>query len=218
MKAMILAAGDGKRMRPLTNNCPKALIEVKGKPLIVYQIESLARAGVKQLIINHGRMGFMIENCLGDGQAFGVTIQYSAEGDAPLETGGGIKHALPLLGRDPFIVVNADVWTDYDYSSMTRPLTHLARLVMVDNPEHHQQGDFNLHDGLLSSNTGTRYTFSGIGVYSPDLFLDYPDATYPLAPLLIQAMEKGQLAAEHYSGVWMDIGNPERLDALNQSL
>ena len=123
MKAMILAAGDGKRMRPLTNNCPKALIEVKGKPLIVYQIESLARAGVKQLIINHGRMGSMIENCLGDGQAFGVTIQYSAEGDAPLETGGGIKHALPLLGKDPFIVVNADVWTDYDYSSMTRPLT-----------------------------------------------------------------------------------------------
>lgn len=217
MRAMILAAGEGRRMQPLTDDYPKALLEVHGKPLIVYQIESLARAGIKELVINHGRLGELIEKRLGNGEKYNVSIQYSAEGNSPLETAGGIKYALPLLGSEPFIAVNADVWTDYDFTLLPRYLNNLAHLIVVDNPEHHRQGDFNLHQGQLTTDTGTRYTFSGVGVYSPDLFSTCPDAAYPLAPLLVEAIAKGQVTADHYSGTWLDIGTPERLAALEAS-
>ena len=215
MKAMILAAGRGERMRPLTDDTPKPLLMVAGKPLIQWHIEALARAGFTEIVINHAWLGQQIEDTLGDGAQYGVRIIYSAEGDTGLETGGGIYHALSLLtdvkSETPFLVVNGDVVTDIDFSQLPQQITGLAHLVMVPNPEHHPQGDFVLQDGIVVDKGEPRLTFSGIAIYHPQLFAQCTDDVFPLAPLLRQAMQQGQVCGESHVGEWLDVGTPERL-------
>ena len=215
MKAMILAAGRGERMKPLTDSLPKPLLEVAGKPLLQHHIEALARAGIRDIVINHARMGELIEKRFGDGQALQVCIEYSAEGDEPLETGGGIKRAMAMLGDNPFIVANADVFTDFDYAGLPGQPDKLAHLVMVPNPAHNPQGDFELRDGLLRDLGRERYTFSGIAVYCPALFDNSPQGSFPLAPLLREAMAEAQVSGELYEGTWVDVGTPQRLEEIN---
>ena len=210
MKAMILAAGRGERMRPLTDSLPKPLLPVASKPLIAWQIEALVAAGITEIVINHAWLGEMIENALGDGAAFGARIRYSPEGEA-LETGGGIRRALPLLGEAPFLVLNGDVLTDYPFARLRDQAVALAHLVLVSNPEHHPRGDFHLQAGRVSAEGEPRLTFSGIGVYHPALFAACEPGRFPLAPLLRQAMAAGQVSGEHYPGQWLDVGSPERL-------
>ena len=217
--AMILAAGRGERMRPLTDITPKPLLRVAGKPLIEYHIEALARAGVHRLVVNHAHLGEQLVDFLGDGARWGVSIAYSAEPVGALETGGGIYHALPLLGDAPFWVVNGDVWTDYPFSPPQMPADSLAHLVMVDNPQHNPQGDFVLADtGLLSDAGDARLTYSGIGVYRSELFATCAPGAFPLAPLLRQAMAAARVSGEHYAGRWLDIGTPERLQDLDAEI
>ncbi len=217
--AMILAAGRGERMRPLTDTTPKPLLKVAGKALIEYHIEALVRAGVRHLVVNHAHLGKQLVDFLGDGGRWGVSIAFSAEPDGALETGGGIYRALPLLGGGPFWVVNGDVWTDYPFASVSMSADTLAHLVMVNNPPHHQQGDFLLdHARLRSNGVGARLTFSGIGLYRPELFAACPDGAFPLAPLLRQAMAGGKVSGEHYAGRWLDIGTPQRLQDLDKAL
>lgn len=216
MKAMILAAGRGQRMQPLTNTVPKPLLNVRGKPLLQYHVENLASAGVKQIVINHARFGDQIEAYFGHGEEYGVEIYYSPEGDTPLGTGGGIKRSLPLLGRDPFIVVSADIWTDFNYGDLPDSLNGYAHLILVDNPAHHPQGDFCLHGGLVALTGGERLTYGNLGVYSHELFLDCEATNFPLGPLLFSAAEKHKISGEYYSGEWVNVGTPEQLSALNQ--
>ena len=222
---MILAAGRGERMRPLTEHAPKPLLLAGGKPLIVWHVEKLAGAGYDRLVVNHAHLGAQIESQLGDGRRYGVEIAYSREGEA-LETAGGIATALPLLAADVFPVVNADVYSDYDYAALRRHTEtwqagRLAHLVLVDNPPHHAQGDFMLADGRLAEGAADRLTFAGLGVYHRDLFAATPAGIKaPLAPLLKAAMAEGRVSGEHYRGLWVDVGTPERLrelDALLQS-
>jgi len=215
MKAMILAAGRGERMRPLTDSCPKPLLKVAGKALIEHHIIALADAGFKELVINHAYLGQQIEDFLGDGSRYGVSIAYSAEKEA-LETGGGIYQALTLLGDQPFVIVNGDVWCDYDFKKLPRNIDGLVHLVMIDNPEHNLSGDFYFSDGQLLETTGEKLTYSGIGVYHPDLFSSCQLGKFPLAPLLRAAIKNKQVSAEHFSGFWMDIGTPERLEFVNK--
>jgi MurNAc alpha-1-phosphate uridylyltransferase len=217
MKAMILAAGRGERMRPLTDSRPKPLLPVAGKPLIVHHIERLATAGIRQLVINHAHLGDMIEAELGDGSAWGVEIRYSAEGRA-LETGGGIFRALPLLGEAPFLVVNGDIWCDIDFSRLQLPAGMLAHLVLVPNPAHHPQGDFVLHDRRVLDGDGERLTFSGIGLYHPRLFAGCQPGAFALAPLLRNAMAEGRVSGVRHSGSWVDVGTPKRLRELDRQL
>jgi MurNAc alpha-1-phosphate uridylyltransferase len=217
MKAMILAAGRGERMRPLTDRLPKPLLPVAGKPLIEYHIQGLARAGIRELVINHAHLGSLLEARLGDGARWGVAIRYSPEGQA-LETGGGIFHALPLLGEAPFVVVNGDVWCDFDFRRLALAAGCLAHLVLVDNPPHHPQGDFGLHAGQVQPGAAGRLTFSGIGLYHPLLFAGCQAGAFPLAPLLRQAMAKGQVSGERYAGTWIDVGTPARLAQLERLL
>ncbi|MCG8292455.1 MULTISPECIES: N-acetylmuramate alpha-1-phosphate uridylyltransferase MurU [Pseudomonas] len=212
MKAMILAAGKGERMRPLTLHTPKPLVPAAGKPLIEYHLEALARAGITDVVINHAWLGQQIEDHLGDGSRFGLNIRYSPEGE-PLETGGGIFKALPLLGDAPFLLVNGDIWTDYDFRSLNAPLSGLAHLVLVENPGHHGRGDFRLQDGQVvdgDDSPGT-LTFSGISVLDPALFEGCQAGAFKLAPLLRKAMADGQVSGEHFSGQWVDVGTLERL-------
>lgn len=215
---MILAAGKGERMKPLTNDVPKPLLPAGGKPLLQYHLEALAVASVTEIVINTGIHGEKIESCFGSGKEFGVNIRYSHEGDNPLETGGGICNALPLLGDKPFIVVNADIWTDYDFSVLSADLPGLAHLVMVDNPGHNPEGDFGLKAGMIHTQSGPLLTYSGIGVYHPRLFDAHRPGSFPLAPLLRTAIEAGQASGEYYPGAWLDIGTPERLNRLNNML
>ena len=216
MKAMILAAGRGECMRPLTDTTPKPLLRIGGQTLIERQVHALVRAGMTELVINHDHFGEQIVKALGDGTAYGADITYSPETGRALETGGGIFNALPLLGSDPFLVVNSDIWTDFAFEQLPTQPDGLAHLVMVDNPEHHPQGDFSLSTGQLSQSGPAMLTFSGIGVYRPELFSDCTAGAFPLAPLLRQAMDAGQVSGEHYTGSWFDIGTPERLDAINR--
>lgn len=217
MKAMILAAGRGERMRPLTDHTPKPLLQVGGRRLIEYHIQNLVSAGIKELVINHAHLGDQIERFLGDGSRYGAIIQYSGEEQA-LETGGGIFNALPRLGDAPFVVVNGDVWTDYSFDNLPSVVNGLAHLVLVDNPEHHPQGDFCLQNGLVLNDAEPRLTFSGISVLSPRLFNSCSQGAFPLAPLLRQAMQTGGVTGEHYEGEWCDVGTPERLTCLDQKL
>ncbi len=223
MKVMILAAGRGERMRPLTDTLPKPLLQVAGKALIEYHIEALHKAGINELVINHAWLGNKIEQHLGNGRRFGVQIRYSREAQA-LETAGGIRQALPLLGNKPFIVVNGDVFTDYDYAHLTElNLNSLVHLVLVNNPEHNQQGDFYLQDNRVYDKVNApeqvkRFTFSGIGLYQPEFFAALKAGKQALAPLLREAMAQQQVSGEFYPGLWLDIGTPQRLEALNQSL
>lgn len=215
MKAMLLAAGRGERMRPLTDVTPKPLLEVRGKPLIIYHIESLRRAGIKNIVINLAHLGDQIERKLGDGSSLGVSIEYSHELEGGLETGGGIYKALPLLGKDRFIVVNADVYTNYPFENLNKPLKGMAHLVLVDNPLQHVEGDFSLKDEVVSVEGNHKLTFAGIGVYSPELFKECKPGKFRLAPLLRETMQKEMITGEYYQGQWHDVGTPDRLNELN---
>ncbi|MBX8535084.1 nucleotidyltransferase family protein [Pseudomonas cichorii] len=220
MKAMILAAGKGERMRPLTLHTPKPLVRAGGVPLIEYHLKALQEAGFHNLVINHAWLGQQIEDYLEDGQRWGVNIRYSPEGE-PLETGGGIFRALPLLGDEPFVVVNGDIWTDYNFAGLRTPLTGLAHLVMIDNPAHHPTGDFALVDGLLqdaSAEDLPRLTYSGIAILHPRLFAGCEAGAFKLAPLLRQAMAQGQVTGEHFRGTWIDVGTHERLGEVERLL
>jgi MurNAc alpha-1-phosphate uridylyltransferase len=218
MKVMILAAGRGERMRPLTDDTPKPLLEVEGKPLIVHRIEALRAAGLRQLVINLGHLGERIHRTLGDGERFGVTISYSREPPGALDTGGGILAALPLLGTAPFAVVNSDIWTDYPFARLPSAPAGLAHLVLVDNPPQHPTGDFALRSDRVVSTGSPRLTFSGISVLRPELFAGRSSGRFPLAPLLHGAMETEQVGGEHYRGRWQDIGTPERLRRIDVEL
>jgi len=220
MKAMILAAGRGERMRPLTDRTPKPLLMAGGKPLIVWHIENLAHAGFRELVINHAYLGKQVEDALGNGAQFGVSIRYSPEGEA-LETAGGIANALPLLGDAPFLVVNGDIFTDYDFSRLQRALNPdlLAWLVLVNNPDHNGNGDFALLGEQVAENGDVMHTFSGIGVYRPELFSGIEiGSKAKLAPLLRVAMRSGKVGGEFHGGRWTDVGTPQRLAELDTSL
>ena len=214
--AMILAAGRGERMRPLTDHTPKPLLTVHDKPLIVWHIERLKKAGITQLVINHAHLGEQIEHALGDGSSLGVSISYSPE-ETALETGGGIARALPLLGEQPFLVVNGDVWTDIDYTVLALDEDDLAHLVMVSNPSHNPKGDFVLNNGRVAAEGADKLTFSGIGLYQPHLFVGQSEERFPLAPLLRNAMSQNKVSGLHHQGVWTDVGTPERLAEINAS-
>lgn len=222
--AMILAAGKGERMRPLTDHTPKPLLPVGGKPLILWHIEKLARAGFGRIVINHAHLGDQIEEILGDGEAFGVRLVYSREGE-PLETAGGIATALPLLDAEVFPVVNGDVFCDYDYSRLSVRMAHmqgestLAHLVLVDNPPHHPEGDFTLQDGRVGEAVAGRLTFAGIGVYRSALFAGIkPGTKAALAPLIRAALREGRVSGEHFAGRWVDVGTPQRLKELDREI
>ena len=213
MKAMILAAGKGERMRPLTLHTPKPLLPVAGKALIEYHLERLAQAGFRDVVINHAWLGEQIEAHIGDGSRWGLRVQFSAESE-PLETGGGIRQAQRLLGDEPFVLINGDIWTDYPLAELAEhPLSGLAHVVLVDNPEHNLTGDFVWRDGLAwDEQAGDKLTFSGISVIDPQLLADAPaQGAFPLAPWLRRAMQSGRVTAEHYQGMWVDVGTPERL-------
>ncbi|GAA0204984.1 nucleotidyltransferase family protein [Kangiella japonica] len=218
MKAMILAAGRGERMRPLTDAHPKPLLKVDGKALIEWHIEALKDAGIKDILINTSWLGDQIPEYLGDGAYWGVNLTFSHEPTA-LETAGGIRKALDFFDEQPFIVVNGDVWSEYDYEKLLQQPTKLAHIVLVPNPEHNPQGDFFLRDdGLVIAEGENRATFSGIGVYQPEVFKDLKeDEPLPLAPLLRELMVEAQVTGELFDGKWHDIGTPERLKNLNQS-
>ena len=230
MRAMILAAGLGTRMRPLTNHTPKPMLKVAGKPLIEHQVNRLVAAGITDIVINHAYLGEQIEAYLKDGSQLGCRIQYSGESE-PLETGGGIFKALPMLGDDPFLLVNGDIWLDMDYGALLdAPLKGLAHLVLVNNPDHNPGGDFHLlngHVGLTDASeieTGDRFTFSGVSVLHPRLFDGCEAGVFKLAPLFKAAMtstdqhEFCQVSGQLYQGYWLDVGTPERLDALEKHL
>lgn len=218
MKVMLLGAGRGERMRPLTDEVPKPLLGVGGKPLIVHLIEKLVAEGFHELVINHAWHGAQIEQRLGDGGDFGASIDYSPEPEGALETGGGIRRALARLGSDPFVAVNADIWTDFPFGDLPDIRESLAHLVLVDNPDHHPGGDFSLTGSRVHQGEGQRYTFSGIGVYRRELFEESPEERFPLAPILFDACRKGLVSGEHYSGEWWDVGTPERLKLLDRRL
>ena len=225
MKAMILAAGRGERMRPLTDHCPKPLLPAGGKPLLQWHIEALAAVGITNIVINHAHLGQQIENHFGDGSTLGVQLSYSPETTA-LETAGGIRKALSLLGEEPFLVINGDVACDWPVAKALQIAAdwtpgQLAHLVMVPNPAHNLKGDFALQGGVVKQAEvdNVAFTFSGIGVYHPDLFSSLQiDEVAKLAPLLRQAMAAGKVQGELFSGFWMDIGTPERLEQLDQRL
>ena len=218
MRAMILAAGLGTRMGAFTDKTPKALLQVAGKPLLQFHLEALARSGFRDVVINHGRLGAQIEARFGSGEAFGLTIHYSAEGEEPLETAGGIRRALPLLGSGPFLVVNADVWTDFDFASLSLRVPAAAHLVLVPNPDHHPQGDFELSGAQVMESGTSRYTYSGIGVFHPRFFQRLEEGRASLAPLLREAIGQGKVTGECYNGRWFDIGTPERLRRISELL
>lgn len=216
MKVMILAAGKGERMRPLTDFKPKPLLQVADKTIIEHTIARLVAAGFTELVINHAYLGQQIEDHLGNGERYGAVIQYSPEGDKGLETAGGIINALPLLGNEPFMVINGDIATDFPFAQLKTPRTSLVHLVMVPNPEHHPEGDFGLlSNGQIVSVADETFTFSGIGVYHPSLFSDIKPGHCKLGYLIRQAISKAQVTGEKYAGFWMDIGTPERLEELN---
>jgi MurNAc alpha-1-phosphate uridylyltransferase len=219
MKGMILAAGLGKRMRPLTDSIPKPLLPLAGKPLIEYHIEAMVQAGVNDIVINHAYLGEQIEAHLGDGSRFGASIVYSPEGQ-PLNTGGGIFNALPLLGDEVFLLMNGDVWSDFPLAALLRREVKLAHLVMVDNPDHNAEGDFRLAaDGQLSpQGQGRPLTFSGISLICPRLFDDCQPGDFPLLAPLLAAMQHAAVSGEYYAGGWVDVGTPERLQSLERAL
>ncbi len=228
---MLLAAGRGERMRPLTDTTPKPLLEVAGKALIVWHIENLVRAGISEIVINHAHLGMQIEHALGDGSRYSARLRYSAEGKA-LETAGGIAYALPLLGTAPFCVINGDIFCDYDFRHLPERAATLlangdaAHLVLVDNPVHHPNGDFLLHheriadrDKLQDAASILSLTFSGIGIYQPRLFAGIPRGSIaPLAPLLREQIALGKLSGEHHRGLWVDVGTPQRLAELDSQI
>ena len=222
MKAMILAAGRGERMRPLTDHTPKPLLMAGGKPLIVWHLERLATCGFREIVINHAHLGAQIEAALGDGSRFGLTIRYSAEPPGALETAGGIAQALPLLGDEAFLVVNGDVWCDWDFRRALQLGEQQAHLVFVDNPPQHANGDFCLDGDIVryaKDAAGSTFTYAGTGVFSPAFFADVPPgAVMKLRPLLDAGIARGIISGEHHAGRWVDVGTPERLTELDAQL
>lgn len=217
MQAMILAAGRGERLRPYTDRVPKPLLKVRGLPLIVWHIQNLQRAGFREIVINHAHLGAMLESELGDGGKWDVSISYSAEAQA-LETAGGIAYALPLLKPQPFLVVNGDIFCNFDFSRAAKINlgTHLAYLVLVDNPAHNENGDFALNGGKVRINGSPMLTFSGIAIYRPEFFDGIVRGEKAkLSPLLKAAMAIEQVSGEHFPGRWFDVGTPERLAEIN---
>jgi N-acetyl-alpha-D-muramate 1-phosphate uridylyltransferase len=212
MKAMILAAGKGERLAPLTNTVPKPLIEVGGESLIERHLTALGGAGFDRVVINVSHLGQLIERRVGDGAAFGLEIVYSREPAEPLETGGGIRRALRLLGEEAFLVVNADIWTDYDFGCCRIREDATAHIVLVPNPSHHGAGDFCLNGFHVERRDRNPYTYTGIGVFSPALFAGVPEGRFPLAPLLIEHAGRGRVSGEIHAGAWFDIGTLERLE------
>lgn len=231
MKALIFAAGLGERMRPLTNHTPKPLLVAGGKPLIVWHLEKLAAIGVRDVVINTSWLADQFPQALGDGSRWGLRLHYSYEGTAPLETGGGMLHALPLLGDDPFLLVNGDIWTDYDFARLPREPAGLAHLVMVDRPGHATNGDFALDDGgHVRADGSNLLTYAGLGIYRPALLANWREAVaaepgagevpprFRLAPILKEAMPDGLISGEHHRDRWTDVGTPERLATLDAQL
>ncbi|MEE4292532.1 MAG: nucleotidyltransferase family protein [Xanthomonadales bacterium] len=214
MRAMILAAGRGERLRPLTDRMPKPLVEIHGKPLIVHHIEALSGAGFREIVINHCHLGDMLMDALGDGSEWGVNIHWSGERPAALETGGGIFQALSLLGNGPFLAVNGDIWTDYPFARLRAVKCDRAHLVMVPNPAHNAAGDFSLQHAVVREKDGQRLTFSGIAVYHPRLFNGCEPGRFSVVPLLRKAMRQQIVTGERYDGEWSDIGTLERLEAI----
>ena len=227
MRALIFAAGKGERMRPLTETTPKPLLGVGGKPLVEWHLEKLAALGATDVVLNISWLADRFAPALGDGARWGLRLHYSHEGPEPLETGGGMLRALPLLGDAPFLAVNGDIWTDYDFARLPREPAGVAHLVMVDNPPQHPRGDFHLDDrGQLQASGSPTLTFSGIGLYRPDILRGWqaqPGANgapprFKLAPLLISAMARGEITGEHHRGRWTDVGTPQRLAELDAAL
>jgi N-acetyl-alpha-D-muramate 1-phosphate uridylyltransferase len=215
---MLLAAGRGERMRPITDSIPKPLIPVGGRPLIAWHLRALERAGFRDIIINTSWLAERLRAALGDGAEFGVRISWSEEGPVPLETGGGIFHALPLLGAEPFLVVNADIWCEFDFATLAIEPQALAHLVLIDNPPHHPRGDFGLEDGYVIARDRERLTYAGIGIYRPQFFAGCSAGRFPLLPLLNRAIAARALRGERYGGGWCDVGTPQRLEQLDGRL
>lgn len=215
MKAMVLAAGRGERLRPLTDHTPKPMLLVRGRPLIHWHLAALARAGVSEVVINLAWLGEAIRAGVGNGERFGLTVHYSQEPPGALEAGGGIRQALPLLGNAPFLVVNGDTYTDIDFARLHIGASALAHLVLVPNPDHHPRGDFALQDGEVRDAPAQRLTYAGIGVYRPELFARCQPGRFPLLPLLQAAIAERRLTGERYDGRWVDVGSAQRLAALN---
>lgn len=218
MRAMILAAGRGERLQPLTDHTPKPLIPVGGKPLIEYHLEALAAAGFGEIIINQGHLGEQLPQALGNGERWGVRILWSDERPEPLETGGGLFKALPLLGDGPFLAVNGDIWTDYPLSRLRAVKCDYAHLVLVPNPVHRSQGDFALHGAVIRKEGEPRYTYSGIAVYHPRFFDGCSPGKFSVVPLMWRYMEEKIVTGERFDGAWSDIGTPQRLADLEASL
>jgi MurNAc alpha-1-phosphate uridylyltransferase len=218
VRAIVLAAGRGERLRPHTDRAPKPLLAAGGRCLIEHLLDALARGGLSDVVVNHAYLGHMIEERLGDGAAYGLRIRYSPEGERGLETGGGILRALPLLGGEPFAVINADIWTDFRFERLPRRPRGLGHLVLVPNPAHNPRGDFSLHGDRVRNEGAPRHTFSGISVLSPALFDGCAPGAFPLAPLLRAAADRDELEGELYEGEWMDVGTPESLETLRRRL
>jgi len=218
MKVMILAAGRGERMGELTAKCPKPLLKIAGRSLIEHHILALKKQGFSEFVINVAYLGEQIKNALGSGEQWGVDIAYSDEGKQALETGGGIYHALPLLGDEPFLVVNADVWTDFPYASLANKTDNNIHLVLVSNPVHNLAGDFDLLGGRVVKENGEPYTYSGVGVFNPRIFAQQTAGIFPLAPLIRDEISGHEVTGELYQGEWIDVGTPERLADLEQVL
>ena len=218
MRAMILAAGRGERLRPLTDSIPKPLVEVGAKPLIEHHLQALAEAGFREIVINQGHLGNMLRSALGDGGRWDINIHWSNEQPEALETGGGILQALPLLGASPFLVVNGDIWTDYPYSHLHSIKCDWAHLVMIPNPPHNLRGDFALLNARIRIEGGDKLTYSGIGVYHPRLFGDCTPGKFSVVPLLRSTMENHLISGEIYKGGWEDIGTLERLEAVRVNI
>jgi MurNAc alpha-1-phosphate uridylyltransferase len=215
---MLLAAGRGERMRPLTDALPKALVKVGGRALIAWHLAALARGGIRDVVINLSWLGGQLRDALGDGRDFGVSISWSDEGPVPLETGGGIFRALRLLGAEPFLVVNADIWTDIDFGRLQLPSEAHAHLVLIPNPPHHPRGDFGLDGDRVVARESERLTYSGVGVYSPEFFAGCTAARFPLLPLLNRAIAADRVRGEVHRGQWCDVGTAERLASLSARL
>lgn len=230
MRALIFAAGKGERMRPLTEHTPKPLLSVGGKPLIAWHLEKLAALGVSDVVINTAWLADRFEPTLGDGRRWGLRLHYSYEGVEPLETGGGMWHALATLGNAPFIAVNGDIWSDYDFARLPHEPVGAAHLVLVDNPAHNPRGDFAMDGTRVRSDGHSRLTFSGIGMYRATLLADWrkiigqaagselDPPRFKLAPLLRAAMASDLVSGEHHTGNWTDVGTPERLAELDEAL
>jgi MurNAc alpha-1-phosphate uridylyltransferase len=220
--ALILAAGRGERMRPLTDHTPKPLLEVEGKPLIVHHIEKLAAADVRYIVINTSHLADQFADAIGDGSRWGVRLRYSYEGPMPLETGGGMLHALTLLGTEPFIVVSADIWSDIDYAALPAEPDGVAHLVMVPNPDFHPRGDFSLLDGRLydddAPKDAERLTFGNVGVYRPGIVANEAPGVFKLLPLYRRAMAEGRLGGEKYTGFWRNVGTPAQLEEVRGAI